>query len=733
MPSFSLTDDFGKPVDGPKVDLTSASSLFQYLKSEALHLTVAPDFLARKDQPLTQAAPDPIQFQLKAGNTFQLGNTKPEIEFTPELQVRVRANTTKDSNLFQDDPFLVAATVPEHAGYVGLQVVGALDLGASGSAGDLTFGFDANGSVTIEYLKAFATDADEPTLGEATGKMISGYVIPAEVADLRRLQVNDVCTVSGQGSLTISAGFNITTPVNPLASVNLPLGVGTIQVRDGVMAGVSASFTIAGSYQIRARGLATGAIELSFLKERGTTLKTDLTASGGVSVNLGSTDLLPRLLGAIGTDTVDQSVLAGLTADEIETFTGAIQDGVDHSLQASLDLALSASTDDQAAFQYEIQPDLLDGAASAAVQRALRGDLSRLTLLEQGMQADGTLTPGVKLLNSVLSHVRTHGVSLKVNLLGIVNLISLSKLISGCEFLTEPASGDLTIKETAKSERISAITNPFDRQEALRKALFDAVMVTTTYRVSKAIAMPELKCKSMHFAVNQNTNGQTLSDYLNWFVALGLMGQAEKPAILSRFGGGGASTCLMRTEMDDPACESLFFDAHGNLRLESDYLEIGRQALRALLDPASSEIDRFRSQFLADPTWRQALEIGPSPQLRSLIPLPSTDSRRDVVLADVTGDLYDIAWWAAGMQKAGKGLQDMRAFLAGRDPVSLAGDNEFAERRDKLQKLMVGVVKDSKLRFHEPWGMVCLFRASGSRQSSGKLVAGKLVVEKRRP
>src|SRR5205085_6619627 len=214
----------------------------------------------------------------------------------------------------------------------------------------------------------------------------------------------------------------------------------------------------------------------------------------------------------------------------------------------------------------------------------------------------------------------------------------LSKLISKCEILTEPISGDITIKETAESDRISAITGPFDRQEALRKAVFDSVMATTTYRVSKTVSMPELNCHNMHFAVNQNTNAQTVRDYLNWFVALNLMKAAEKPGILGQFGAGGASTCLMRTELDDRACESLFFDAAGNLRPEADYIEIGRRALQALLDPANDEIDRFRNQFLEDPTWQRARAIGPSPELRELLPLASGDARREVLLADVTGD-----------------------------------------------------------------------------------------------
>ena len=274
--------------------------------------------------------------------------------------------------------------------------------------------------------------------------MLSGFVIPAKVADLRLLGLNDVCSVSGQGSLTISGGVSIAVPVNPLASVNLPVGMGTLAVKDGVMAGLSASLTLKGSYQIRLEKLTGGAMRLSYLKDRGTSFETDLTASAGVTVDLGKTDLLAKLLGGIEKGAVDQKLLASLTPDEVGSFTAAIKTGIDHSLQASVDLALSTAEDNQAAFQYEIQPDLFDSESSKAVESALRGDLSLLTSLEEGAPSDGTLAHGVKLVNSVFSTARTKGFSLRVNLLGIVNLISMSNLVSRCEFLTEPASGDLS-------------------------------------------------------------------------------------------------------------------------------------------------------------------------------------------------------------------------------------------------------------------------------------------------
>lgn len=734
MPDFSITDSLGNPLDISEVNWSSTSSLFNYAKSELLHLTVAPDFVQRKDQPLTQAAPKPTTFQLSLQHEFQLGNTTPEINLTPGAKVEVFVNATAGTDLFDDDSFPVPAKVPAGTGYAGMSCEGSLDLGVCGTSGDLTFGIDSNAAIRIEFLKAFPTGQNQPTLWNATAAMISNFVIPANVADLRRLGSNDVCCVSGSGSLKISGSVNVSMPVNPLASVNLPLGVGTLEIKDGVMAGLCVSYTLSGSYQIRLERLSAGSVRLSYIREAGTAMKTDLTASAGVSADLGTTDLLAKLLGTIATGKVDPKVLSDLTPDEVKTFTAAIKTGIDHNLRASIDYGLSASTDNQIAFQYEIQPDLLDAASTNAVNRALKGDLELLTALEERAQSDGSIAAGVKLLNSVFSTAKSRGFSMKVNLLGIVNLISCSNLIGKCEFLLEPASGDLTIKETAESDRISAITDPYQRQAALCKALFDSVLATTTYVVSKAVTMPALSCQTVHFAANQNTSSQTIADYINWFVLLNLLKAQDRPAILSKVAGGGFSTCVVRAPLDDAACEALFFDGHGDPRARSEYLEIGRQALRALLSASGSDVDRLRYQLLDDATkWPKALQIGPNPGLRDLLSLSSSDPEFPLVLGAVTGDVYDIAWWADAMVNAGQALLAMRAFLSGRDPASLANDPAFKSRRDGLQKLMLKAVSASRMRFDEPWGMVCLYWAGGSRSSSGKLTSRTLTLERKSP
>ncbi len=702
MPDISITDDLGTPVESVKIDLSQPSSLVNYARAQLLHLIVVPDFLALQDQALAVAAAKPIQFQARLGNDFALGIAEPQITLSPKVQAVLSADST----------------------HAGLEATGSFAVSAGATAGELSFGIDAGSSVTIGFSKAFDGAVPAPSLGGAVGQMISGFVLAASVDDLKMLRAGDVCTVAGEGSLTLSGSFDIAAPVNPLASVKLPLNAGSIDVQNGLMAGVSASITLSGAYRIQASGLAGGAIGLRFQKQRDVAMQAGLTVAASASVTFRGTDLLSALLGAIGgSGGGDPKMLEGLTDAEKQTFNAALQDGVNHSLQASLDLALSAMAEDEAIFEYEIQPDALDGVSTGAVNGALHGDLTALTGLAPAA--------GVTLRSSVLTRVRSKGVTLKVNLLGIVNLISVSKLISRCEILSDAASGSVTIKETAASERISAISDPYARQEALRKALFESVLVTTTYRASGAVAMPELACASLHFVVNRSTDAAAVRGYLKWFAAFKLMATDDIAAALSGYAGDKTSTCLLRTVLDDAACENLFF-AGGALREEVYYREFGRAALRALLDPESDEIDQARYRFLTEPaTWAHAVKMGPSPELRQLIPMDRSNPRFEQVLADVRGDLYDIVWWAESMTQAGAALLGMRQFLQGRDPAGLQDDAGFQARRDALQKLMMSVVAKSKARFGEPWGMVTLFWSAGSPAgATGRLQAGAWTVVK---
>jgi hypothetical protein len=725
MPDIQITDELGQTVAPVKIDLAHPSSLVKYLRTELLHLAVLPDFLARKDSTLSQAAPDkPIEFHAKAGQKFQLGHTKPEIDVTPTAQATIRVNATPGSNLFDDDPFHAEAKVPDGTGYVSVAFEGSLDLGVSGSDGDLTFGFDKTTTVSLEYLKAFPLGLDEPKLGDALGSTLACYVIPADLSDLDALGLNDIAAVSGQGSLKVSGGISVTASPNPLASAALPLGAGTVAVTAGATAGLAASFTITGAYQVRVRRKDADTVELSLFRESGTTWKADVSASAGVTAKVAGKDVTEALLGAISTDPdSDKKFLADLQPDDAKTLRDAIKDGLDHSLQASLDVALSAVTDDTAAFQYEIQPAHLSADASQAVRRALAGDLTLLTAMEQ---AGGTLAPGVKMLNSVLAATRKQGIHLKINLLGILNYLTVAELLRHSETLMDAVTGDITIKETVSGTRISAIVEPLARNEALRKAMFDSVLATTSYRAGKAVALPDLSCHQVHFALNQNTNRQIMSDYLRGFVALNLLTETEMADRLGQFHDGGPSTCVLRTSFGDSDCAAMFFDGAGNLHPKPFYLEIGRRALRLLLDPDNQANDQLRGLILDDAHWPKALETGANVNLGPLVGLSTADVRVELLI----GDVLVITDWAEAMVEAGALVQDLRSFVGAADPATLFQNSQFQVKQGNLQKKMAALVKASKTRFDEPWGMVCLFQAAGSPHTSyAKAVAQKFIVE----
>ena len=262
--------------------------------------------------------------------------------------------------------------------------------------------------------------------------------------------------------------------------------------------------------------------------------------------------------------------------------------------------------------------------------------------------------------------------------------------------------------------------------------MFESLMVTAAYKASGAVEAFNLTSQSFHFALNQNTNAGVMTDYLNWLVALDLITASDKQQLLGSVYGQGFSTCLLRTALTDAQCRSLFFDEQGNLRPEAYYLDCGRRAMLALLNDKIGPFDRYRYALL-DQQWQQALETGPSPQLAQVAGITSANSNYQMILSQLIGDMYDITTWASGMVDAGKQLETMIAFLAGRDPVSLKNDRAFDMQRAALQKKMAEVIGRSKARFEEPWGMVTLYWAAGSQGASARLVASGLTLTKPSP
>lgn len=728
MATLKITDDAQNPVNVPPFRLSPPPAFVRYLKSEILHFIASENFLRLKDKSLSAvAAPSPLHIGLQIGDTFHLGNTRPEINLTTTGQIMLTVNATKNANVFDQDSFAIQATVPEGTAYVGLILEGSVDPGISGSADDLSFGMDRSTGITFGYWQTFSTVANEPTLLNAFVDSLSDYAIVGDVTDVRRLKEHDICTVAGRNTLTVSASATLTASPNPLASASLPLGVGKITVQDGAIGEVTSLIVITGSYQIRVVRRSGDLCELSVLKQKGTTLKTEVSAAGGIAVNFGSTDILPKLLGAIDPDLGSAALAAsGLNPDEVKAITSDIKSGIDHSLRASLNESLLLLTDDEAAFQYEI--DLVHAQANQtskdAINRALKGDLSELTALEGNIPPDGgDIAPGIKLLKSVLSSSRKKEITLKLNLLGLLNVVSISDLLRSSKTVLDAVTGDVTITDSATADSINAISDPLKRHTALRKLLFDSATVTAAYSASGTVPSIALSLHDVHSVLNQNTDRELMTGYLRWFSALALTPYANNPDVPSNFVKGGMSTCVLRTQFTDAQCRSMFLDTEGNARSRNDYLSIGRKAMLALLDANSP-----RYKLLQDRS-QKAFEIGPSPGLADLVGVATSDPRYAFIEQLMEGDIYDVTWWASGMADAAVQVKSMIDLLGGRNPADIGRDQQFQKQRESLQKKMALMIKRSGSRFQEPWGMLALFYAAGAPSgASAKLVCGPLVI-----
>lgn len=716
MGDFQISDNVGNSIDGVPEKVNSVGSLVQYVKTEPLHLLVVPDLIKVAKLPLSQAAQGKaLQFQLNVQHDFQLDTGNPKIGLTPESKITLCLNTKAGEDLFSDEPFTVSCKIPEKTAFVSLALDGSVEVDTSVPASqDLTLGFKTQTAVTSEYFRSFASGDGEPTVGAALAETASHFVIPLSTSDLLLLQPNDVAAVSGSGSLCISADFKISLITNPLASINLPIKGETIAVTDGVVADVRASIQLDGSYQVRARKLDQNTVELLFIPEKSTTFELDTSLSAGVTAELSGADLISKLLGAIDAAKTPGGELlaqAGLTDDEADSFSKAVKAGIDRSLAASAKQALSALRSDEPAFAYQIELDQLTADSTAAVDAALRANLSALNRLEVNKQPDGTIAPGVQVHKSILTTIHDTSCAINLNLLGIVNFTSVAEFIKKSEVVTDSVTNDITIKETLTGKRISAIVAPFERDEALRKALFDSVVATLVHTASGRTSL-DFSISGVHFAYNQNTNQQNLRNYLNWFSAFGLILSSEHDTELQQLPAKGLSTCLLRAKFESSITSSLFLTPDGSPHTNADYVEIGRRALIALLDPDGSNIDAYRKAALEDVNLlTNVMNAGSPSQIASLLHAPANT---DPILSDIYFDGQVIAWWSDNMAQVARSLHTFKT----------SGSNF-----DDLTKKASSMINHSPVRFDQPWGLLALSLLAASERS-GKIVSGNVSFER---
>ncbi|MCU1258795.1 MAG: hypothetical protein JWO80_1680 [Bryobacterales bacterium] len=714
MPTVKITDTLNAVINSVSANTNPlTSALEKYVTTPAVAIVLLPDLVNALAQPVIAAGQTPLSLGLKFSSNVDFGTTaNPELTVSAGITQNVNVNAKPGAKLFPTDFYGSPITVKNGEGWLSLALNATVNLGLSGSASDLKFGFTGAGAIGTEYFRSFAVDATTPTVAEALGEVLSDFTLPADIADLNAMQTADISTVSGNGSFGISGSVSVSTSGNPLASPKLPLVHQSVSVQASASINVKASFQLSGAYQIRARKLAPNSVELGYYRKKGTQWSVSVTASAGVGAEFGKTDLLAKLIaGLTGKPEADvaQLVAGGLKDSEIKQIEDAIGASIDHSLKASLDLELSSSNTDEAAFLYRIDTAALDAQSSSAVHAALDGDLSPLTLLEENDNGQGVIASGVSMLRSSLKTVRDGKSSLKVNLVGLLNFSSMFELIQNSEVVFEPVTGDLTINETVSGTTIGVLTLPA-AQEKLRKIKFNSLLVTSAYRASKSLSAMQVTSSDVYFAFNQNTNEHTMSDYLDAVAAVGLINVVGKQELMSGFHGTGPSTFLLRVEFGDPACDAMFVDAQGGPRAQLEYEAIGRAQMQGLLLPGDhNDADKYRRDILASDDIWAGLKAAGQPTFGQVLPGLANDIVR---LSVLRSDYTAIMWWAESMASTAKKLADIRIFIGAADPATLQGNNTFDSLREDLQNHVAGVVANSGLQFGLPFGLAALYQAA---------------------
>ncbi|MCM3869867.1 MAG: hypothetical protein ND895_04070 [Pyrinomonadaceae bacterium] len=713
MPSIKLTDQVGVDVE---VELKENSAIAKYLKDLSKLKLSKLQFEDLKNIPLDQV---PLK-TLETGITFEqpigLGVDDTELTIAAGVSGGLKLLSAKDKQLFDTEVFGDPITIRDDQIYVGAQATAKVSSELTNKSGDLSFGFTAGSQVSLASYRLFERTGNGafPSCLNAVKETIGAFVIPGDLQDLVLMDRGTVATVEGSGTIKFSGGMNLLTVVNPLVAADLPDPIGTLKLASGGAIKIGASFEIEGAYQLRVHKVSEEKAHLGYYKKKGTEFGVKASASVGLSGGIGDFDSIEMVLKAISSDPkVDAEELkkGGLTDAQVESIKKVVEAGISRKLELAAAFELSSQGTSEAAFLFEVEFAKLNEVGRAAVHQALDGDLTRLAV------ASSDLPPGISLVRSIFTEVQKEKHTVKLNLLGIYNFISVSTLILKGTVMFEPRTGEIIITDKATASRIAASMFNFAADaEKLRKVLAESVLITAAYRCSKLVThQPELQIVHSYIEMHSKTNQTVMKDNLDVFESLGLMTKSEKEQLVGLASQFGRTMFYAETSYDDRLVNDLFLK-NGAPRRSEEYEEAGRQALALLVQ--SGEAEQFRRLPARDDSLWQEMKLVGQPSFRFIEKLKVLSATQ---LGAVTSDYSVIVWWAEAMEEMSKNLAAIRQFLAA-NPTTDPENNTFKSLRKKLASKLREVASTTKSEFGDPWGLLAMDQCSGGKAAAKALI-----------
>ena len=209
---------------------------------------------------------------------------------------------------------------------------------------------------------------------------------------------------------------------------------------------------------------------------------------------------------------------AGLSAARIKEISKIVEGGMSRKVEASLAASFRRLKKGSAAFVFEIDLAALDKNGREALRRALRKDISGL--------GDGDRVPspnGVKVLRTIFRDVSEEETSVRINLFGIFNYISVTELLKDSQIVNTPG-GEFAIVDKVTATQTKAKLNDLKKgDKALRHLMDEAMLVTAIYRGARhAVSKLDLDSSYTYFEMHRKTRRQRMKDNLDVAAALGL-------------------------------------------------------------------------------------------------------------------------------------------------------------------------------------------------------------------
>jgi hypothetical protein len=710
MAEITLTSTSGLRLT---VSLDQASSFLKYFLQLPAFVSSGRDLDAIFHDPLASTAVQLDKLQLSLARDVKLGAGGPELTVSggPSAFLRI----VNHGSLFADDSFGAPVALLPNQAYVGFGFGAKIDAGVTSQDGSLTFGFDSEAEVTYACYQRFNTTPDAPKVNEAIQQAIAQFSIPGAFDDLERMPVGSIATVEGSGFLRFVAQENLLAWSNPLASVSLTSLIPELKINASASLNAAVSYKISGRYQIRVTRTAAHQVDIAFYRKTGREVVVSASARLGAAATLGGTDLLGWVIGKIGTDpapSAQEYKDAGLDPatpegkSRIDAINDAIHQSANRCFEISLTAALAASAAQAHMFAVRIDLDQAGNNPQALqlLQQALQFNLTPL------LEAQPSMPPGLQCLASVITTTQGHSTSVRFNLLGLLNAVSLNKFVLTARTAVDPETGDLLITDQACAQQIQLSTSYLTSQNRgkLLQLLARSLMVTVSYRASGAIPEPPgLKTSYWRFEQHSHTSRSNLAAEQLLLRLLKLGPIQPLPGGINNF---GASTFYLTCGYDNAATLAMLLTTDFKPRPLDFYMEAARSALYDIVSVVSDPAwTGPRITALSPDGWPKVSQAWPD-RIKIAAAFGLDTSQDSQMLALICGDYLILYQWAFAMTALSKTVADaLPYFSQPHDPAS----PEFKNRRAQLQAAISDAVSKTHDRLDEPWDVVALDAISG--------------------